>query len=398
MKQNHIKKSLTTLVFSTLLISSNIVKADQTYASCDLNQDRCSSKPLDKSKFILSAFMGDAVNNALEKIHKNGLQQGKDIKVVLIGRMGSSLENFKMLRDNRPGSEMLPLSDMIESLINESKTYQTSESLAIGGQASGYINYQTLMNQVDPYEKLKYSHLGIAFRNYVFKGEEGNDTTGEGTGRWALMHLLYSCEKPESLKVQGEYIKSSHIFDGMMHSFFADDMSGYKAQIIVPSQDTQNNLENMFIKEKDANAYLVNQFKTNQYNAAARISDMSQQNSNQFVLEAVAAAMYPKGVVTSREQAKDVLEQTGYLPSKLVPTGLHSAINIPGIQKLISNIMPTVCFDSQPELKKHGIGEIVTANSVVNWMRRNNLIDGRAIEVELPKETIEFAKPLDQKK
>jgi len=36
MKQNHIKKSLTTLVLSTLLISSIVVKADQAYASCDL--------------------------------------------------------------------------------------------------------------------------------------------------------------------------------------------------------------------------------------------------------------------------------------------------------------------------------------------------------------------------
>lgn len=383
MKQNHIKKSLTTLVFSTLLISSNIVKADQTYASCDLNQDRCSSKPLTDQQFDKSIFLADKVNIKLEELYQKNLKKGRDLKVVLVARMGSDLSQFKILKDNQGRDS---IQTIIDELVTESKQGASTDFNAQGAPNS--ISYQALMSRVEKYETLKYSHLGIAFRNLVIKDNKGQPITGPAQGEWAFLHLLYSCNKPENMQ-SGEYIKSSHIFRGTVASFFMDQLSGYKAQLIVPQQDVQDNLEKILVSENK-----VYNFQTNQYNAAARVNDLTQQNSNQFVLEAVAAALAATPsyslAVSSREEAKIFLQNTGYAASKLAPSGLYTILNAAFIQKFISNMMPTVCFKSQPELKEYGVGEIVTSNSVVNWLQRNKGIEsileidiGREIEKEL---------------
>lgn len=358
----------------SVLMTSHAAFADDSSVSCDLEQDRCSGKPLSASQSDKSMFLADKINQDLENLYQKSKAEGKDLKVVVIGRMGSDLTKFKILNDD--GGKQT-LQNLIDKLINESRFSPSSE---VGMQTSDRIEYSALQKQIDKSQSLKYSHLGIAFRNFELKSDDGKDViAGPGTGKWAFYHLLYSCNKPEGLANQGEYIKSSHIFKGTVHSFFYDHLSGYDAELVIPTQAIQDNLENILLQKRQAY-----RFQNDHYNAATKFDDLSQQNSNQFVLEALAAAMKPEGVVISRETAIQALKETGFGASKLVPSGLFTVINLPFVQKLISSMMPTVCLKSQPELKKYGIGEIVTANSVVNWMKRNNMVD-QVVETSLDK-------------
>jgi hypothetical protein len=373
---------ISAIYLSTLLFSINSFSADK--ASCDLNQDKCSAKPLDEAEANKSLFLADQINQQLEDMYNKSKLEGKDLKVVIIGRQGSDLTKFKILKDNN-GKDSL--AKVISDLLAESKAAKLSSEIgSVSDSAS--ISYDALLSKINKSENLKYSHLGIAFRNLDLKHpDDQQQITGVGTGKWAFYHLLYACKKPEFLEQQGDYIKSSHIFKGTVQSFFFDRLSGYDAEFIVPTQMIQDNLENILLQKRQAYS-----FQQNHYNAAAKIDDLSQQNSNQFVAEALAAALKPEGQVTSRETALQVLKETGFAANKLAPTGLMSVMTLPFIQNLISGMMPTVCLKSQPDLKKYGIGEIVTANSVVSWMERNNMVDYK-LEIGISKNVIKELEP-----
>lgn len=367
-------------------------------ASCDLQSDRCSGKPLSPSQTDKSLFLGDHLNAELEKLYQKNKALGKDTKVVLVARMGQNMEKFKILEDKN-GQESI--TDVINRLLADKKQSGSAMDLT----QSANIDYQDLLRSVNEYDQMKYSHLGIAFRNMKLISSQDNETvlTGGDTGKWAFYHLLYSCEVPKELQGQGETIKRSHIFKGTVHSFFYDHLEGYGAQIVVPTQQIQDNLEDMLLNKRQAY-----NFQQDQYNAAAKFDDLNQQNSNQFVLEAVAAASQPNGAVMSRAQAIDVLKKTKFSSSKIAPTGFYAGIRVPLVQNILSSIMPTMCLENQRELRKYGVGEIVTSNSVVNWMTRNEFVD-EVIETGLPKSKLkeieswnveqdkEFQKQLDEK-
>lgn len=379
--------SLTAIFVATCISQSAFAKS----ISCDLEEDRCSRAPLSPTDSDKSLFLGDQVNQALEDLYQKNLALGKDTKVVLIARMGQNTKKFKILKDS-DGKDSIQT--IYKRILDQSREAQMSSSQnSIAGDS---IDYSTLMNNINKEDELKYSHLGIAFRNFALKSPEDKTTniTGPGTGKWAFYHLLYSCDRPEGLEEQGEYIKKSHIFKGTVHSFFFDQLSDYKAQFIVPNQSVQNALEDMLLKKRQ-----VYNFQQDHYNAAAKFEDLDQQNSNQFVLEAVAAASRPDGQVLSRESAIGVLKETGFSGSKIMPTGMFSVLKMSFVQKLVSKMMPTLCLKSQPELKKYGMAEIVTSNSVLNWMRRNKLVDEvfeTGLEKGLVKEIEKYNKPVSQ--
>lgn len=381
------QKKPSLLMASLFLVSSFhtqavLAKNDTDKRMCDLEQDRCSSKRLTDSQLLKSLALSDQLEFDLEALYQKNKALGKDTKVVLIGRMGQDMKKkFKVLKD-RNGQESLQ--DLIKRLKYESRANQIDYSPAM----DEVISYQTLLGNVDQNDELVYSHLGIAFRNLELKSPDDNSViTGGHTGKWAIVHLLYSCDKPQDFKTEDAYIKQTHSFRQATGAFFSDNLSGYKAQVIVPIQSVQDKLEDIILKKRQSY-----NFQTSQYNAAAKFDDLQQQNSNQFVLEALAAAMYPHRDITSRAGAIEVLKKTKYSPSRIAPIGLYSGLKIGFVQNLVSNIMPTVCLKTQPELKQHGIAEIVTSNSVLNWMKRNQILD-EIIETKVDKE---FLKDLDQ--
>lgn len=399
-------------VATSFFVATSIFSAP-AFASkiCDLGKDRCSMEPLTLEQSDKSIFLGDEVSAYLASLPSN-------VKVVLIARRGQNTKSFKILKDN-DGQETLL--ETIERLKVESKKAQSAAPKRDkhDNMPKPEIDYWVREKNIDKNDKLKYSHLGIAFRN--LETRDTKDTSKIVTGpnspdkEWAFLHLLYSCEEPwtraekelhaklvkendtqalekflaEKKESAKKYAKKSHVFREPIHKFFYEELHSYKAQIVIPTQKIQDSLEDILMKRREGYNFLQDQ-----YNAAAKFDDLTQQNSNQFVLEALAAAMSPEGKVKSRQDAIEVLKNTThegkssrYGSSKIVPKGWQSVLSFGVAQKALSSLMPTMCLKNQPELKKYSIAEIVTSNSVVNWMRRNKLIatmdDGREAIVEV---------------
>ncbi len=328
---------------------------------CDLSQDRCSSRELSQEQTVKSIFLTDEVEKQLDLLEAQEKQQGRTFKVAIIGRMGSNLSKFQPLRDNNKSGQPITLKQMVSELVLQSKDIRKTQSSVL--QNNPYdVDYNNTLEPVlvqswfDRTRKLKYSHLGLAVKNLPLKDEKGQLITGGDTGRWAVVQLLYSCEDG----------RKSHLFKGTVGNFFYDHMYDYGAQVLVPSQKLQNNLEKLI-----ASNYLGKNWLEKQYNALALADDLDQQNSNQWVLEVIAAAMAGPNEVKDRAGAQNYLRQTNFASTKVTPTGLYSAIKIPFVAKIISSIMPTVCMTHQETIKKYGIGEIVSALSIQEYLEKN---------------------------
>jgi hypothetical protein len=322
---------------------------------CDLTSDRCSSKPLDQIQMAKTVFLTDIVATKLLELEAMEKKAGRDFKVAIIGRMGSNLTKFQPLRDVDAQGNLISTDKLIQNMANESVEYRrrySSDSTQSGG-----IEYQVMRSYFDRSRSMKFSHVGIALKNMTLKNRDGVVVSRPDKGHWTVVQLLYSCED--------QHI--SHVFKGTLSNFFYDHMYDYNAQILVPSQEIQNNIEQIIAKD-----YIGKNWIEAHYNAAALPTDLNQQNSNQYVLEVIAAAMRSPGEVKDRKQAIDILMSTGYATTKVTPTGLYTALAAPGIGKLVGKFMPTVCMTNQPNIKNFGIGEIISALSVQEYLARNN--------------------------
>ena len=339
---------------------------------CDLSQDRCSSRELSQEQTVKSIFLTDEVEKQLDALEVQEKKQGRTFKVAIIGRMGSNLSKFQPLRDVNKSGQSVTLNQMVDELVLQSKDIRKTQSSVL--QNNPYeVDYNNTLEPVlvqswfDRTRKLKYSHLGLAIKNLPLKDEKGQLITGGDTGRWAVVQLLYSCEDG----------RKSHLFKGTVGNFFYDHMYDYGAQVLIPSQKLQNNLEKLIVSN-----YLGKNWLEKQYNALALADDLDQQNSNQWVLEVIAAALAGPNEVKDRSGAQNYLRQTNFASTKVTPTGLYSAIKIPFVAKMISSIMPTVCMTHQETIKKYGIGEIVSALSIQEYLEKNKQLVS-ASEVEL---------------
>ena len=343
--------------------SSAEVSAIQA-ATCDLSSDRCNGKPLDEAQTAKTLFLTDIVSQKLSQIEAEEKAKGRDFKVAIISRMGSNLSNFQPLIDVNSQGQSMNLQQVANHLINESKSVkQNYES----GDINDRIEYATMRSQFDRSRNLKYSHVGIAVKNLVIKDKSGAVLAGGNSGEWAMVHLLYSCDDKHQ----------SYIYKGTLGNFFYDHMYDYGAQIMVPEQNLQNNIDQIITKD-----ILGNNWAEKQYNALALTNDLNQQNSNQWVLEVIAAAMYPAGEIKDRKQSQEILRKTNYSATKVTPTGLYSLLTVPGVGHVVSNMMPTVCLNRQDSIKKYGMAEIISALSVEEYLAKNKRMN-TTYEVEL---------------
>ncbi len=336
-----------------------VAQAEKSKVLCDLSADRCSAKPLTTSQLAKTVFLTDLVAEKILELETAEKNAGRDLKVVFLSRMGSNLEKFQPLKDTDKAGKSMSSSQIIEKLMQESVTIDQPQPNA--------IQYQAMYQQFDRSRKMKYSHMGIAIKNMPLTNKSGVVVTQADKGYWTVVHLLYSCEEN----------KRSYIYKGTLANFFYDHMADYGAQVIVPNQELQNNIEQILVKD-----YLGKNWIEKQYNAIALPTDLDEQNSNQWVLEVIAAALYPPGQIKNREEAQAILRQTDYRTTKVTPTGLYSALRVPVVAKIVSNIMPTVCLGSQPNIRNHGVGEIISALSLQEYLARNKRLQSEH-EVEL---------------
>lgn len=186
---------------------------------------------------------------------------------------------------------------------------------------------------------LHYSHLAFAVKNYP-----------GAAGKWTIIHLLNECNSPySSLYKQG------------LMNFFMDDLFTLDYQISIPNQEMQTKLFQAL------QAKTLHTLHNKQYSMLAYPFSTKYQNSNQWVLEMIAASLSPTPV-TSRALAQKYLLKTGYKPS---------VIKINGLSRLGASMFNRhIQFEDHPlQEKRSNQFTTVTVISVVNYLQSRKILD-----------------------
>ena len=137
----------------------------------------------------------------------------------------------------------------------------------------------------------------------------------------------------------------------------------HRILVIVPTLEFQQRLYNALINYRVGSAVI-----SPEYNAVALPFQTETQQSSQWVLEVLAASRASPGSVTGREQAQEVLRNTGYGATPVV---------IGGIQRLgrFDNLFGAIDLEGHPYARRLGLAEIVTFRSIERWMKRNRWVE-----------------------
>jgi hypothetical protein len=178
---------------------------------------------------------------------------------------------------------------------------------------------------------LRYSHLGIVWRDHP-------------QGRWLVMHELNSCGTA-----------GSALYNEGLGNFFLDDMFAFETLIVVPNAATQAKLAQLLASDAPL------KFHGPQYNMVAYAFSSKYQNSNQWVLELLAAASATDAKIDSRDQAQAWLKMAGYQPITL---------NIPAMTRLGGRMFrANIAFDDHPtDRRMAGQIDTVTVDSIVRFL------------------------------
>lgn len=184
---------------------------------------------------------------------------------------------------------------------------------------------------------LRYSHMAFALRDHP-------------KGRWFLTHMLNDCATPVST-----------LYDEGLGNFFLDDVFEFEAIVIVPSRELQQRL----LAVQASALPLVLHEKS--YSLIAHPFATRHQNSNQWVLEQIAAALAPPGQVARRADAQRWLLANGYTPS---------IIRIAPVERIGARLFATNIYfnDHSPEEMQSGLYQAVTVESVIRFVRESQAL------------------------
>ena len=183
---------------------------------------------------------------------------------------------------------------------------------------------------------LRYSHFGLAYKT--------------DAGPWRVVHKLNQC---------GTAVAA--VYRQGLGEFFLDDLWRYEAAWVVPTPQVQAQL---LAALKEPTQRLV-RLHAAPYSIVSYAWGQKYQQSNQWALETLAAAMEPATIV-NRSQAQAWLQFKGYEPTtlKLGPlTRLGGRIG-----------SANIAFDDHPNDKRFSDRiETVTVDSVFEWLQRAGL-------------------------
>lgn len=180
---------------------------------------------------------------------------------------------------------------------------------------------------------LRWSHLGIAY-----KTDEGH---------WRVVHKLNQC---------GTAVAA--IYRQGLGEFFLDDLSRYQAAWVVPVPAVQTQVRALL----DEPTARITRLHAAPYSIVSYAWSQTYQQSNQWAIETLAAAMEPATIQT-RAQAQAWLQFKGYEPTSLKLGPLTRL----GGRMTAAN----VAFDDHPNEKRFADRiETVTVDSVFAWLPR----------------------------
>jgi len=180
--------------------------------------------------------------------------------------------------------------------------------------------------------RLRYSHMGIAVRDHA-------------AGRWTVVHELNDC----GTAVSGLYNEG-------MGNFFLTDLYRTEAQLVIPSPEAQDKLAKLAATRTPLRLHEP------RYNMLAYVYSTQYQNSNQWVLETLAAALAPPGQVETRAEAQSWMRSKGFQP----PT-----IEVPAAVRLGARMFrANVAFDDHPfDRRMAGQIDTVSTDAVLRLLR-----------------------------
>jgi len=182
---------------------------------------------------------------------------------------------------------------------------------------------------------LRYSHMAFAWRDHP-------------QGRWLVVHELNGCGTA-----------SSALYNEGLGNFFLDDMFLYEAQVVIPSASVQQRLAQVLATHTPRRLHQA------QYNMLAYAYGTRYQNSNQWLLETLAAASAAPGQVENRGEAQAWLKAAGFTP---IP------VHLPALTRLGARMFrANVAFDDHPfDQRMAGRIDTVTVDAVVRFVRRTD--------------------------
>ena len=236
-----------TLLISILILTANIelyaqnfqteeaalqqeAADSQTPGLCYKPTAKCNYRQLTQAEVDTSIAMSDEVAYQLKQISELERKQNREFKIAIIGRSGTDLGKFQVLKDVNSSGQLMNMSQLVSQIHAESDQLNLSSD---GGQ-NGQINYQVLRSYFEKNEKMDFSHVAIALKNHP---------KSDKNFHWEVMHLLWTCDKdPVRNVLEGD---RSYIWEEGMGAVFADDMQRYRAQILVPKQNIQERIESI---------------------------------------------------------------------------------------------------------------------------------------------------------
>ena len=212
---------------------------------------------------------------------------------------------------------------------------KTRESLESSYRQSGtQVALLARMGQDLSKYGVTYSHAGWAYR--------------QPNGIWRVVHKLNNCGTADGF-----------IYRQGLGDFFLDDLYRYQAGITVPTPAVQRALLPYLTSGK------VLTMQSQPYSMLSYAWGQKYQQSNQWGLESLAAALAPSGAY-NRTQAQTWLKSQGYVPTTLKLGPLTRL----GGRATRANI----AFDDHPSEKRFSDRiETITVDSVTNFMQRAQL-------------------------
>ncbi|RJG05229.1 DUF2145 domain-containing protein [Noviherbaspirillum cavernae] len=180
---------------------------------------------------------------------------------------------------------------------------------------------------------LRYSHVGYVWRDHP-------------QGRWIVVHELNQCGTAEST-----------LYNEGLANFFMDDLFAFEALVVVPNPEMQEKIARLLASDAPRRLHAP------QYNMLSYAFSTRYQNSNQWVLELLAAANAKDAVIGDREQAQAWLKLAGFRPI---------TVNVPTLTRLGGRMFrANVAFDDHPfDRRMAGMIDTVTVDSVVRFIEK----------------------------
>jgi hypothetical protein len=193
---------------------------------------------------------------------------------------------------------------------------------------------------------LVYSHMALVWRDHP-------------EGRWTVVHELNTCGTAESA-----------LYNEGLGNFFLDDMVSYQTEIVIPDAALQASLVRLLASPT------AQRLHENHYNMVSYAFSTEYQNSNQWVLEMLAAASAAPGTVETRGEAQAWLTAVHFEPI---------TVDIPAATRLGARLFAAnVAFDDHPFGRRMaGKIDTVTVDSVFRFVERRDPV-ARIIDLRVP--------------